>query len=308
MKMLICGLGSIGQRHARVLLAMGGHELAALRSRPDALPMPGVRDLYEWAAVDAWRPDAAIVATPTAQHMPYALACAERRLPLFLEKPVAASMEQVASLCRLVARDHVPTYVGYVLRFHPVIRALKEALNGVPVLHASIRCTSWLPAWRPGVAVHDTYSARRDAGGGAVLDVSHEFDYAAFLFGEVTQISGRHGRCAHVTIDAEDYYDAHVVCAGTPVQIHVNLFSPVTERLIVVETNAGRYVTDLVAGRLSLRGATSWERTFTVARDDCYRAQLEYFLANVANPSMMNNLCEAAPLFEQIVAFREQSL
>ncbi len=73
MKMLIAGLGSIGQRHLRDLQSLNGTEIILLRSGRSTLPdaelagLPTERNLYE--ALDRHCPDAIIVSNPTAFHL-----------------------------------------------------------------------------------------------------------------------------------------------------------------------------------------------------------------------------------------------
>ena len=72
MKILIAGLGSIGRRHLRNLLALGENDILLYRTRQSSLPdaelgaFPVVTDLS--AALDQ-RPTAAIIANPTALHL-----------------------------------------------------------------------------------------------------------------------------------------------------------------------------------------------------------------------------------------------
>jgi len=44
---------------------------------------------------------------------------------------------------------------------------------------------------------------------------------------------------------------------------------------------------------------------FPIERDEMFQRQLNYFLANLQNPDMMNSIPQAAGLFRKIVAFRE---
>lgn len=83
MKILIAGLGSIGRRHLRNLLALSVQDILLYRTRQSTLPdeelshFPQETDL---AAALNHRPDAVIIANPTALHLEVALAAAERGL------------------------------------------------------------------------------------------------------------------------------------------------------------------------------------------------------------------------------------
>jgi len=81
MKIFIAGLGSIGRRHFRNLLALGETDLVLLRTYRATLPddalagYPVETDLR--TALQKHKPQAVIVANPTALHLEVALPAAE---------------------------------------------------------------------------------------------------------------------------------------------------------------------------------------------------------------------------------------
>ena len=306
MKIILFGLGSIGLRHARLLKEIGRHELVAFRSGKKGAGNPlGIKEISSWQEADKIRPDAAFITNPTFLHTETALPCAEREIALFIEKPIDRSTKELEKLLALVRKSKGASYVAYVLRFHPVVTALRSELDEKKNLTAQFVCNSWLPDWREGQNHAQSYSARKEMGGGAILDVSHEFDLAAYLLGPVESIKGSFQRRGTVTIDAEDFVDAHVTCGSGRAQITIDIASRESERVITVKTGDGTYRADLLKGSLSFSSPEeSWQKEYAVERDDPYRSQLRYFLDNIENPRMMNHLSEAAGLFRQLVAFR----
>ncbi len=89
---MIAGLGSIGRRHLRNLVALGEHDILLFRTHRSTLPddelaeYPVETDLEKALA---HKPDAVIVANPTACHLDVALPAAKAGCHLFLEKPIA---------------------------------------------------------------------------------------------------------------------------------------------------------------------------------------------------------------------------
>ncbi|MBN2047373.1 MAG: hypothetical protein JW750_05990, partial [Anaerolineaceae bacterium] len=72
MKFLIAGFGSIGRRHFRNLRALGQNEIVLLRSRRSTLDDEEVAGYPVEMTIEAalaHRPDALIVANPTALHL-----------------------------------------------------------------------------------------------------------------------------------------------------------------------------------------------------------------------------------------------
>lgn len=63
--------------------------------------------------LDAVQPQGVINATPNILHLPCALACIERGIPVLVEKPVADSPQRARELVDAAARHQVPVLVGH---------------------------------------------------------------------------------------------------------------------------------------------------------------------------------------------------
>src|SRR3990172_10186637 len=102
MKFLIAGLGSIGRRHFRNLIALGEKDIVLLRSHRATLPddeltgYPVETDLRE--ALKKHKPDAVIVANPTSLHLHIAIPAAQAGCHILLEKPISYSTERLDQL------------------------------------------------------------------------------------------------------------------------------------------------------------------------------------------------------------------
>lgn len=308
LNILLCGLGSIGQYHAKLLREHFDHNLFALRTykgqKDYNFDLP---ELRSWEDVDQHEFDIAFITNPTDLHIPYALECASRGMHLFVEKPIGCSIDGLDKLLELVERNSLASYVAYPLRFHPVLRELKALLENKRILHARIICTSYLPDWRPGQNYLKNYSAFKEKGGGVILDLSHEIDYAYYLFGDIKSIGGMQGKLSDVTVDSEDYADVVIFHESVVTSIHLNYFSRNPQRIVEVELGDFYIKADLINNRISFIGkGDRWTKEFTVTKDDIYLLQLNYFLENISNPRMDNNLFEASNLFKKIMGFRNK--
>ena len=98
MKIMIAGLGSIGRRHLRNLLALGETDLLLYRTRQSTLPddefstIPVETDLE---AALAQNPQAVIISNPTALHLDVAIPSAQHGCHLLIEKPVSHTTARV---------------------------------------------------------------------------------------------------------------------------------------------------------------------------------------------------------------------
>lgn len=309
MRILIVGLGSIGNRHARILKEHFHHELFSFRSKQDGPKNTlWIHEVYTWEEAAEMKADVALITNPTHQHIETALACAKRGMHLFIEKPLSHTMDGVSDLLRLCREKNLTCYTAYCMRFHPVIKELKSRVAGKRVLHVRTAVSSYLPYWRPGTDHRKSYSANTAHGGGVLLDLSHEFDYLQYLFGSIKEMNGWCGRVSDVALDAEDVADVVIkTVGGTPINLHMNFMSRFEERNVIVDFDGGYIVGDILHNRVEWGdGDTKEEKIFTTNRDDYLQEQLEYFFANIGNAKIMNNLEESSNLLQNILQFKHR--
>jgi predicted dehydrogenase len=291
---LVVGLGSIGQRHARLLGELGV-AVAAVSRRSDAAPR-----CYASLALALAReaPDYVVIANETAAHHATLATLADCGFAgaVLVEKPLFAEPAP------LPANRFAGLYVGYNLRFHPVLAELKRLLADEPALSAHVYVGQYLPDWRPGRDYRDTASASRAAGGGALRDLSHELDYMGWLFGPCRQVAALDGRSGALDIDSDDVAAlllAFERCPAATAQL--NYLDRPGAREIIINTARHTLRADLIRGTLRINGE---ERHFPVARDDTYLAQHRSVLGN-----RRDTLCtaEEGAAVVALIAAAEQS-
>jgi predicted dehydrogenase len=312
MKVLFFGLGSIGKRHLRLLQSAPfarNFEYYHFASRRGSPGQRGVTRVSSWAEVKALKPQVAFICNPTAMHIKTAFKCAEMGMHLFIEKPIGATDVGLMALQKMCRKKRLKAFVAYNLRFAGVIQGLKRELKRHPGrLHVRCTVSSYLPDWRKGTNSRNSYSAQKKMGGGVLLDLSHEFDYLSYLFGDLKFVAGVGGRLTQVTSDAEDFADVLLVGKRATVNLHLNFMSRKSLRQIEIDTSRGRHLTaDLIKQELTvLNGSSRKARTrrFPQDRDEIYLAQLRYFFSHLPKRKMMNDLDSAAVIFEKILAIK----
>ena len=211
MKFLIAGLGSIGRRHMRNLVALGEKDIVLYRTRKATLPedelaaYPQETDLQE--ALKKHKPDAVIVSNPTALHLDVAIPAAEAGCAILLEKPISHSTDRLDILQAAVKKSGSKVLVGFQFRFHPgLIRAKQLISTGEigRVISAHVHFGEYLPAWHPWEDYRRGYAARADMGGGVVLTQCHSLDYLPWLVGEVESAWGFTAKLSDLEVDVDD--------------------------------------------------------------------------------------------------------
>lgn len=246
MKILIAGLGSIGRRHFRNLIALGEQNLILLRTRKATLPddelagYPVETDLNE--ALKKHKPDAVIVANPTSTHMDVAIPAAESGCHILLEKPVSHSLERLDVLQNAAQKSGSKILVGFQFRYHPTLNKAREliqsnALGKVLTVHA--HWGEYLPQWHPWEDYRQSYAARADLGGGVIVTLTHPLDYLRYLLGDVHSLWSFNGHISPLEMDVEDVAEIGLKFASGAVGgAHVNYFQrPPVHRLEIVGTN-----------------------------------------------------------------------
>lgn len=276
MRVLVAGLGAIGQRHARNLRTVLGAslELHALRrstGRATAVITPALtrdesRDVERELgctvhtsldAALAAKPDAVIIATPSSQHLEIATRAAEAGCALYVEKPLAHEWYGVERLLRAARGKRITTMVGCQWRFHPAIQLAKRAVDQGELgrlLHAVVRFGEWLPGWHPYEDFRESYAARPELGGGVTLSHIHDYDIAQLLFGDAFAVQAVGGARSSLGLAVDDVMDAlceHRRSTG-PLTIHIaqNLAQRPSERSLRIVGEDGWLEADLGEGVL----------------------------------------------------------
>lgn len=244
MKILIAGLGSIGRRHFRNLLALGERDLVLYRTHKATLPddelagYPVETDLA--ATLKKHQPQAVIVANPTALHMQVAIPAAQAGCAILLEKPIAEDLSRVEELRQASARNGSRILVGFQFRYHPTLNKAKELIEaGVlgKILTVHAHWGEYLPNWHPWEDYRASYAARDDLGGGVIRTLTHPLDYLRFLLGEVESLQSLSGHVSALELsDVEDMAEIGLKFArGAIGGLHVNYFQrPAVHRWEIV--------------------------------------------------------------------------
>ena len=264
MKLLVVGMGSIGRRHARLARELGWN-VSVVSQHPTEYPHHATIG----EALQENPPDAIIIAKPTAEHFQVIreIEAQAAGISILVEKPLFDR-----------ALDFVSTknryFVAYNLRFHPVYQRIQELLQNSAVLYAQVTVGSYLPSWRPERDYRSSYSAHRAQGGGVVLDLSHEIDCLMNWFGDDWNVVSLSENTKSLEIDSDDLCMALLRRDGGPrVFLHMDYLSRLPFRRGIIQCGDKTIFYDFVRPSVQVSGQP--EETFSVERDDTYRAQLQ---------------------------------
>lgn len=246
MNILIVGLGSIGLRHRRVLRALYPSARIEVVSRhsliEDDVIAPSMADVKELGSYDYF-----VVSGETHSHWEQ-LAYLDSSVvgkKIFVEKPLL-----VAEGDSEIGRRNA-IHVGYNLRYHPVITSLRTFLESRTVLSARVEAGQYLPRWRPGRDYRGSYSSSSERGGGVLLDLSHELDYSAWLFGELGALRAINRKVSGLEIDSDDLLElVGLTARGSVLSLGVDYLSRIPYRRLRVQCEDSTVFADLIASRI----------------------------------------------------------
>ncbi len=306
MRILIVGLGAIGQRHARNLRKLLGDDvdLIALRRRGGGVALSdemrpqdgvlpeeslGIRVFSDLDEALAEKPDGAVIANPTSMHLETSAACLEAGCGLLIEKPLSHTWDGVPEFVAAAESSAVPVAIGYQLRFHPLIERVRAIVRDEtlgPVLSASSTYGEYLPDWHPYEDYRVSYAGRRDLGGGVLLTQIHDIDYLGWVLGWPTDVYSIGGHFSSLEVDVDDTAASMWSCIingrTVPVQVQQDYVRrPAVRRLEMVMEQGGLHL-DLLASHLLAWGPDGRcvvdEHLRDFDRNDLFIAEMRNFL------------------------------
>ena len=170
-RVLVAGLGNMGKSHALAYHENPGFEIVGLVNRtplelPEALKPYAFSKSYD-EALAGLRPDLVSINTYADSHADYAVAAMNAGAHVFLEKPVATTVEDAVRVTETASARNRKLVIGYILRHHPSwITLIKEArdLGGPYVFRLNLNPQSSGPTWNTHKNLMKTMSPIIDCG------------------------------------------------------------------------------------------------------------------------------------------------
>lgn len=188
-KLAVVGAGLVGQRHITAINHVESAELVAVvepGQTEQAVPVFERLDAM-FEAVDV---DGVILSTPTLLHVPGAMECVARGVPVLVEKPLAASADDAQELIDTAAAKDVPILVGHHRRHNPIIQKSAQLIkDGAIGQVRAAQVTCWF--YKPD-DYFDVAPWRKKAGAGPIsVNLVHDVDLMRHFLGEVVTVQAQ---------------------------------------------------------------------------------------------------------------------
>lgn len=263
MRVLVIGYGSIGKRHADILKNQNVQVAVVSRRKVDFQPCYTNIE----SALGDFSPDYIVVASRTIEHREDLQLLSRLGFTgsVLVEKPLTGDCDELIN----PAFKHF--FIGYNLRFHPLIQAFKKKLAGRRIFSLHAYVGQYLPDWRPGTDYRQSYSAKKAQGGGVLRDLSHELDLVLWLAGPCRTVTAIGGHKSDLEIDSDDIFCLLLKQENSAVTtVILNYLDSTLRRELIAQTDQGSLRANLATGEL-FSGSTC--SNYEVNRDYTYTAQ-----------------------------------
>lgn len=282
-KIGIIGLGSIGNRHIiNISRFLKKHQVAysidVIRSNGKTAISKDIESIidnvyYSFEDVPN-NYDIMFITNPTSLHYETIKKYSFKTKNMFIEKPIFDNIYEDIEALNL--SDEQVYYVACPLRYTNVIQYLKDNIDISSVYSARIICSSYLPDWRPNIDYRETYSARKDMGGGVSIDLIHEWDYIHYLFGKPNEVINFKGTYSDLEIDSDDISIYIAKYEKMLLELHLDYFGRKPIREIQLFTKNDTIVADLINSSVTFLNENK-TISFGEHRDDYQEKEIEYF-------------------------------
>ncbi len=226
-KILIIGSGSIAKRHLKNLKKIRKNFNYFLISSRTLINLKK----RNYTKIINFNPDYILICSPSPYHYRH-LKFVEKNFNkkmILIEKPIFTKFE------KLNKKLKNKYFVGYNLRFHPVIRFLKKYLKGKKCYFVRVNCSSYLPNWRKKNYIKSV-SSQKKLGGGVLFELSHEIDYLLWIFKKIKILKSFNKKISNLKIDVDDILILNgITPKKTIINLTINFFSRIPNREIFID-------------------------------------------------------------------------
>ncbi len=199
MKVFMIGAGDIAKSHARAVEKLGGEVIGAFDVSEKGLASfckefycDGVT--YEQIPSYVEKADYCVISTPPTKRLDYCEMVLSRHIPLYLEKPIATTMEDAEKIVAMAKQYDAKIIVGFAHYYRPafqkMLEMVKSGMFGDPINVFSYRVGPGFGYGKNNTLYGNSW--RTDpklACGMTVESVSHEYNLLTALAGEFETIA-----------------------------------------------------------------------------------------------------------------------
>jgi len=270
-KILFFGLGSIGQRHVRVIKKILNNKKVNLyclktsnknfviddnlkKSKKNIFKFYKIKKLIKKQILSKSF-DYIFITNEISKHVPTLLKYQGCSKNFFIEKPISSDISTIKQIQKINNRG-LNIYVGYQLRFHPGIKIIKKYIKNNKLgklISGNFNFGEFLPMMHRYENYRKTHMAIKNLGGGVISCLSHEIDLILYLIGMPKKITSFVSKSSNLKINVEDNVKA-IFSYSTSFRLSLNMdfltYPP--QHFIILNFEKGTISWDYFSNKLTI--------------------------------------------------------
>ena len=212
MKFLVIGLGSMGKRRVRNLIALGYKDsVIGFDPRIDRITEAqeyGIEVFDDFdKAITKHTVDAFLISTPPNLHMKYAYFAAKQNISCFIEASVVDA-DKILELSKIISDKKLIMAPSCTMRYYSGPMKIKELIKqGIigKVLNYNYHTGQYLPDWHPWENIENFYVSNPDTGGAREI-VPFELTWLNDIFGDANPLTCVRRKLTDIPAEIDDIY------------------------------------------------------------------------------------------------------
>ncbi len=212
MKFLVIGLGSMGKRRVRNLIALGHqNNIAGFDLRDDRIIEAQEYNIITFSnfeeAITKYNPDVFIISTPPNLHMKYTSFAFDNNISCFIEASVVDA-NKILELSNKIKNTNIIMAPSCTMRYYPapikIKQLIKDNIIG-KVLNFNYHTGQYLPHWHPWEEIEDFYVSNPHTGGCREI-VPFELTWLNDIFGIAKPLACVKRKLTNMNANIDDIY------------------------------------------------------------------------------------------------------
>ena len=290
-KILIIGFGSIGKKYFKIIKKKFQKIKIGIYSKQN---ISGRYKLRNYSDIITYNPDLTIFCNPSSKRLEILKIIKKTKSHILFEKPLVDDFKKIN---RIRVPNKKIYKVGYNLRQLKILIKLKDLINSKKIgkiYSYHIEAGEFLPNWRK-LDYTKTVSAKKNLGGGVILELSHEIDYALWLFGMAENVHGIFAKLSNLKINVEDIAKIILLNNNKIIgSINLDFLTHKKKRFCHVVGAKGELVLDFIKKNIKFYDnyKKKWEIIFKSNQNinETYFLQLSQMIQLIKNKKSKNRL------------------
>lgn len=267
-KILLVGRGSISYKHETAIKQISKNIIIDRVSSRS----------FNSSFCDKKNFDLIIICSPSSLHLKHLKICEKnfKNIRILIEKPLFNKFH-------ILKRNFKNKYfVGYNLRFHPIIKYLKKFIQKKEIYSVYITSYSYLPDWRKK-DYKISVTAQKKLGGGILLELSHELDILNWLFNKIFIKHVYNKKISNLEINTDDFLNiSGNIKKNFFFNLNANFYSKIKNRSLKIDAKMFSLEADLIKNsvKISYIKKKSIKKFFRFKMINSYREQILEIIQN----------------------------